>query len=765
MWDGDDKPKESDDEKLLKVVRQRWQRWIDEGKDQRRRELEDLAFYEGEGQWPEEIRRQRQGQNANGNLPAVPARPCLTINKVREPVRHIVASIRQSDLGVEVVPADDFVGEDQIPDTEIELREGLIRRIQRQSEAQEARNWAADRAVKAGRGYYGLMTRFVPGKSNDQEIYYRYIYDQSKVALDPSHEMPDGSDAGWGFVDSTMAFSDYAKEYPRLADDDPNPLIDWSEENWSELTNDLPDWFEGDKETRKVKVREHWYKDYQRRELYTLPTGEILWGDELPEEYQEKSVKKLLEHRTVVDPVVKFIKTDGKNILEKTEWPSEWIPIFEVVGEAIQPFDSERRFEGAVRPSRDGNQGLNYMTSAMVETIGLAPRAPFIGVAGQFEGFEPAWDAANTRNIPRLEYNATVDSAPGQVLPPPQRQIAEPPIQAISQAIGMFDNSIKSTTGIPDPTLGNVDPSIRSGRAIKTLLEQAQRGTSSYLDNVVLTARHEARVLNSLLFPIYGRPGRIVRMMSMEGDSRPVIVGKPMVSEGEGAMQKAVPFDPMKHQQDQAKTYQLTDKADWNIAVKVSKNYDTRREAQDAQITELINSAPEALLPIIGDLAWKYADGPASKELEERFKVMLAPPVQQMINSQAQIPPQVQQQMAMMDGAIKDLQGKLQQAMQIIQTKQVENQAKLQEAQMETQSREKIALINASAQLAAVQAKVDAEDARTFVDSMENRISKQLELHMQRLDHTHEQIMQMRDHLQAKEIQPAENNGQGGPEV
>ena len=75
---------------------------------QQRRELEDLAFYEGDGQWERDIRSARAGQEAMGTMPAVPARPTLTINKVREPIRHVVNEERDAELGVEIVPADDF---------------------------------------------------------------------------------------------------------------------------------------------------------------------------------------------------------------------------------------------------------------------------------------------------------------------------------------------------------------------------------------------------------------------------------------------------------------------------------------------------------------------------------------------------------------------------------------------------------------------------------------------------------------------------------
>ena len=145
----------------------------------------------------------------------VPARPSLVINKTREPVRQVLNSERQSDLGIELVPADDFgdLGE-TISEDEIYLREGLVRRIQRESKAADARTWAFNRAAIAGRGYWRVNTRYVPGKTNDQEIYIHRWYNQSCVTLDPAHEQPDGSDAEWAFVGTDMPWDQYKAEYP-----------------------------------------------------------------------------------------------------------------------------------------------------------------------------------------------------------------------------------------------------------------------------------------------------------------------------------------------------------------------------------------------------------------------------------------------------------------------------------------------------------------------------------------------------------------------
>src|SRR5262245_1218321 len=110
--------------KFLKLARDRFKQAQDADKDQRDRELQDLKFYAGE-QWDPEVLNARKGQTLGQGTTnqVIPARPSLTINKTREPVRQVLNQERQSDLGISLIPADDW-GEmaGPVDHTEIELR-------------------------------------------------------------------------------------------------------------------------------------------------------------------------------------------------------------------------------------------------------------------------------------------------------------------------------------------------------------------------------------------------------------------------------------------------------------------------------------------------------------------------------------------------------------------------------------------------------------------------------------------------------------------
>jgi hypothetical protein len=716
---------------------------------QRQRERDDLSFYQGDGQWPEDMRVLRQGQPQTGGLngmPPVPARPCLVINKVREPVKQVLNQERESDMGITLVAADDFAGVGQpIDDTEIELREGLIRRIQRDSQAADARTWAFGRAVIAGRGYYGVMTQFLEGKTNDQDVYIHRFYNQASVSLDPSHEQPDGSDAEWGFLGTDMPYDQYVSEFG----EDDNYVSDADDEEFRALGDVLPDWFsasmgeDGD-ETRSCRVVDYFYTVRTPRELCTLSDGSLAWDDELPDKLPRGV--KVESRRRVVEKRVKWAKLDGCQVLDETDWPSPFIPIVKVVGEELQPFDKERRFEGMVRPSRDSQASFNYMVTKWVEMIGLSPIPPFQITPTQIEGFELWYQSANTRALPYLPFNPDTQS-PG----PPARTNISTPIEAIAGSVQLFDQAIKSTTGVPDSGLGNIDPALKSGRAIKALLEQARRGTSNYLDNLRRSIAYEARIVNSLLYPIYGtRPGRLSRIVDGNGEHQTVAIGQAPTQAGQA--------------QTAPKVYTLTKDANFNVAIKIGKSFDTTRQEETVMLGELIAAQPQ-LMGVFGDLFFKHQDGPGHKEMAERAKATLIPPVQALLKGDGAPDPQV----AGMQAQLAQVQAELAQAQQQLQGKRIESQVKLQQTAMEIQSDQVIEKIKAGVALAVadLQAttsqgiaamKAETEQLRQIIATANAQVATEQERRLEERQHEETASAHGRDHahesmLEAQRIQ------------
>lgn len=691
------------DTEFLKKARTRFQAADEAETEQCQRENDDIAFEDG-AQWPAEIELARKGQQPVNGMPAVPARPTLVIDKVKEPVRQILNQERQADIGVELVPADDFGDLGITPDeTEVTLREGLIRRIQRESSAADARTWAFKRAVIAGRGYYMVMTRYLPGKSWDQEIYTHKIYNQSGVKLDPSHEAPDGSDSDWGFVGSWLPWERFKAEQPQDAEGNDNPFKAYDDKDFMGMCEQYPLWWKSKDDEQAVRIVDYWYVERKPRQLALLEDGSSEWYDELPEgAVVAKDEDGADEVRFVIEKKVKFVKIAGGVVeLERTDWPGSTIPIIKVIGDEVLPYDEQRRYSGIIRPARGAQQGFNYMISKFVEQVGLTPIPTLAVDMDAIDGYKPWYEVANTRTLPYLPYRSTGDN--GQPLPGPTRVQGDPNVQPMAMGLQIFDGLIKSTTAVPDSTLGNVDPSLKSGKAIQAVVANAQNSTSNFLDNLSRSIRYEGQIINDLLYPIYGqKPNRLVRILTGEGENETMMVADPEAAPA--APQAPMPGQPMGQpgqppqapqmtpqqsmRQKAQKVAKLTKDAHFNCIVKVTKSWDSRRAEESSTLGQLIAGEPQ-MMTWFGDLYFKNSDIPARQQLADRAKLMLAPPIQAMLAKQEEggtFDPQSQQQIAQLTQQLQQLQQQAQQMNQALQTKQVESQAQMQTAQMKAQS-------------------------------------------------------------------------------
>ncbi len=633
---------------FLETARARFQQWEDADATQCEHEADDTRFYNLD-QWPEAIRKARQRQEASGGLPAVPARPCFVIDQTHEPVQQILDQGRGADLGVELVPAEDFGDLGVTPDDhEVTLREGLLRRIQRALEASDARLWAFFRALVTGRGYYGVLTRYLPGKTWDQEIYLHRFLNQAAVAIDPNHEEPDGSDARWGFVGVDLPWDDYRADFPDAAED----LVD--DDAFRAAGDVAPGWFTSSGDQRTCRVTDYWYTERTPRTLVKLTDGRALWEDELPEDVPDGAI---VDRREVVEQTIKWAKIDGHQVLEETDWPGPDLPIVKILYEELLPVDGERPVHGVVRPMRDSCEGANAMASKLVEVVGLTPIPPLVLDPESIDGYEKWYEASTTRTLPFLPARTRDDE--GREFREPHRPAVDPPIAAIAGALEMFKQGVQTTSRVHDPSLGKVDPSIKSGKALVAYQQQSLRATSGALSNLKRAMRYEAQVINNLLFAIYGTPGRIVRILNGEGEPERVTISPPPVpgqSQGMPPPQGAAP------------QYRLTKDAGWNVVVKITQAADTRRQEETSIIASLLSANPQ-FITWFGDLFFKNQDGPGHAEMAERAKAMLDPKIQQLLASKSQgaaIPPQVQQQLQQQQEQLQHAEALLQKAQQEI---------------------------------------------------------------------------------------------------
>ena len=581
---------------VLAEARSRLQMAVSALSESREDEIDDLRFYAGspdnQWQWPADVLATRgavQGQTIN-------ARPCLTINKLPQHVHQVTNEQRQNRPGIKVIPANDEAEEGMA-----DVYNGVIRHIEYISDADVAYDTACENQVTFGEGYVRLLTEYCDEMGFDQDIKIGRIRNSFSVYMDPLMQDPCGADARWCFITEDLTKAEYERLYPDAA-----PISTLMSLGVGDQS--IQQWINED----TVRIAEYFYYDITKKTLNLYPGNVTAFDGTAPDKMLRKKYGTPLRQRESEFKKVKWCKINGYQILEESEWPGKWIPVVRVVGNEFE-VDGRIYISGLVRNAKDPQRMYNYWVSQEAEMLALAPKAPFIGYGGQFEGYETQWKTANTNNWPYLEVNPDVTDGQGNVLPLPQR--AQPPMASsgLLQAKAGAADDIKSATGQYNASLG-MTSNERSGKAILARQKEADTGTYHYVDNLARAIRHVGRQLVDLIPKIYDTE-RIARIIGEDGES------------------STVKFNPMqaeavKEIRDQnggviEKIYN-PGVGKYDVRVITGPGYATKRQEALESMAQLLQGNPQ-LWSAAGDLFVKNMDWPGAQELAKRLAKTIDP--------------------------------------------------------------------------------------------------------------------------------------------
>jgi hypothetical protein len=591
-------PSKGGSEDILTVARSRLKMAISAFSETREDELDDLRFYAGspdnQWQWPADVLQTRgavQGQTIN-------ARPCLTINKLPQHVHQVTNEQRMNRPGIKVIPADDKADVDMA-----DVFNGVIRHIEYISDADVAYDTACENQVSFGEGFIRLLTEYCDEDTFDQDIKIGRIRNSFSVYMDPMIQDPTGADARWCFVTEDLTKAEYERMYPDAAPISTLMSLGVGDQSISQWINE-----------NTVRIAEYFYIEYDKATLNLYPNNQTAF-DGTPEDRAFRLMfGKPLRSRESDRKKVKWCKINGYEILEERDWAGSFIPVIRVVGNEFE-VDGRMYISGLVRNAKDAQRMYNYWVSQEAEMLALAPKAPFIGYGGQFEGYEQQWKTANTNNWPYLEVNPDVTDGQGNILPLPQR--AQPPMASsgLLQAKAGAAEDIKSATGQYNASLG-MTSNERSGKAILARQREGDIGTYHYVDNLARAIRHVGRQLVDLIPKIYDTE-RIARIIGEDGEPSTVKMN-PMQDE------------PVKKIVDQQGN--LVEKiynpsvGKYDVRVITGPGYATKRQEALESMAQLLQGNPQ-LWQVAGDLFVKNMDWPGAQDLAKRFKKTIDPKV------------------------------------------------------------------------------------------------------------------------------------------
>ncbi len=566
----------ADDAALLRTARARFAR-SEEGEAELRREFVIDQRYRAGEQWPADVAQMRE----------LDQRPKHVVNLFPGAIAQVTNEQRSHRPSLRVSPAGGAATVDVA-----QICDGLLRQIQRDSRAPIAYDVAAAEAAGPGRGWFRVITEYADPRSFQQKLTILSIPNALSVYPQPNLREPDYSDMQWCFVIEDVAHDEFLARYPGQ---EPQAFDAWASaggDPW--VTRDT------------VRVADYYYRELDPTTLALLSTGQVvdLEGGRrrdllaaLPAGVQ------VVDERATQIPRVHWVKLNGQQVLERTAWLGSWIPVIPVLGDMVY-VEGRVRLSGLIRDARDAQTMINYWESARTEAIALAPRAPWIGAEGQFEGHEHEWENANRRNYAYLQYK--MQDVRGTAVPPPQRNVQEPAIQALNYACESAKHNFQATTRIYDASYG-APGNERSGRAIQARDANADMSNSHYNDNLGRSLHHLGRVLLELLPLIYDEPGRVQQIIQEDGSEKLVTLNQRYTDAETGIEQ----------------FYHLG-AGHYAVEVTTGPSYATRRQEGFAGLTELAKADPK-IMQVADDLVIAQSDIVGAKDIAKRLKKTIPP--------------------------------------------------------------------------------------------------------------------------------------------
>jgi hypothetical protein len=563
-----------DEGEFCAEVRELFQNAVDYDRENRDQADEDLRFLSG-SQWDDDAKKARAGK------------PMLTINDLPQKIAQVVGDMRINRPAIRVRPA-----EDADKDLAV-VREGLIRAIERDNDAQGVYIAAGENQVACGIGNFRVGLKYADDTQFERDIDVRNIPDAFAVVWDPFSVERTGKDAEWCFVEEAMPKKAFEKR--------------WKDELPSELEvpkADANGWYTRD----EVRVVEFWRMKSEPTTYARLETGSTVEVDMTDPMMPAMIVRTSKGQKLRPLPAPVALDDNGEPMIRKGvrkyacmylmtghailsgphELPIPRLPIFRARGWEINVRAKRVRF-GLVRFARDSYRLRNYWRSKSAEMLALAGNGKWI-LNERMEGDQDAFRDGYKNDDTVLIYSGEV---PPQFVGPPALN------SAVLQESQILTQDIKDTTGLHDASLG-IASNETSGKAI--LARQREGDVASYIyhDNLQAAIAEAGRVINALI-PIAYDTARTIRV----------------IGEDEAVKVKRI-NDPMNPESIDI------NRGRYDVVVETGPNYSTKRVEAAESMMQFMQAVPGAA-QMAGDLIARNMDWPGADVIAERLKKALPP--------------------------------------------------------------------------------------------------------------------------------------------
>lgn len=564
---------------------------------------DDAKFAVGE-QWDSVVKARRIAAN----------KPVLTFNRLIAFLAQIIGNRLMNETEIRVHP--DKEGTKPIA----QIREGLIRSIFKNSQADFARDEAHKYQVIGGQGVYTLGIEHEPDDVFEQEIKLQAVTDPYSAVFDPLGIEPSGADCQWAFVGDDIPLQEFKHRWPWAAD-----ISFMNERMW----NQSGFWLQQD----TVRIVSFWRMVTDGMKTLALYKDGTVHDVSDMEEYEyiqmvETRSDGSLYTRDVPRRYAQLYICSGNAILEGPfEYPVSSLPVYRVPGWEINDGERIHRW-GLIRFLKDPQRLHNYWRSTVAEQLVAAPRNKWLTTADAVKGHEAKWRKSPTSDDPFLYYND------GEVAPV---HIPPPGIDAaLVNEAGLATQDLKDISNIHEAALG-----MPSNEVSKVAIQQRQMvsdvGTFIYTDRLRIADERCAKNINELIPHIYDTK-RTITVIGQDDKAVLQVINDPSDPNSDVTIGK------------------------YGVTVSVGPASETKRSLAAEQMMAFVNAAPQTAANVM-DLVAEAQDWPKSVEFARRFKMLLPPgmvPADEMTPEMKQVQEQNQQS--------QQQQQKLAEALQIAKT-------------------------------------------------------------------------------------------------
>lgn len=570
----------------LKQIVERSETMVTGWQDNTRAALEDDKFVAGD-QWEQQVRDERETDG----------RPVHTYNLLLTYCNHIVNAMRQNRPQVKLAPVNTMRGKSptmaNVAGTEdyslSDVYMGIIRNIEHQSKASHAYDTAAEHQVQHGFGYFRLMPVYTRDDVFTQDLRIMRVMNAYSVLVDPSAQEADYGDMQDAFVISKMPRKVFKQKWPDAA------AVDFSEPIQGSM---YQYWFNQD----DVTVAEYMWIEHTSDKVLQLSNGKICYESDVAkilDELEDNTGVHVVQERAVKRPKCMWQKMTAVSILQgPLELPFTSIPIFPVLGKELI-VDQKVMYKSAIRDAKDAQRAFNYWKTAATETVGYAPKAPWLVTAKQIQGYEGMWDQANKKNQPYLIYRHQ------DGVPQPQRIF---PTGIAAAELAQADNEnmvMQDIIGMHEADKGE-QGNEKSGVAIKARQSRGDMAVFTFPDNFSRTMERLGRLLCEAI-PIIYNTQRIVRILKGDDTEDFVEINQTLKDEQTGDVV----------------SYHDIGYCKFDVTIDTGPSFASQREQANETITGIMEVLPDDQARHIAHLAVKNMEFPGADEVHRLLRKML----------------------------------------------------------------------------------------------------------------------------------------------